>query len=87
MYSLAELATERLVTYDLVDDRIAVTWPRQTLPVDTAELYEAADRGILTGQIDTCPGDCGAPFGAPAREGGTADGAAGDGGEGSDSTP
>lgn len=87
MYSLANLATQRLVSYDLVDDRIAVTWPRQTLPVGTIELYDAARQGILTGQIDTCPGDCSAPFGAPAEDPEGADAPAGDGGEGSDSTP
>lgn len=62
MYTFAERETLRVVEYDLVDDRIAVRWPRQSLPVDTAERYQAAETGILTGQIDSCPGDCAAPL-------------------------
>ncbi len=67
MYAFAQGETERLVTYDLVDDHIAVTPPRQSLPVDTNSLFDEARTGILTGQIDTCPGDCGAPLGAPGQ--------------------
>ncbi len=55
-------ALQRLVRYDLEDDHVAVIWPRQSLPVDTAERYQAAQTGILTGQIDTCGEDCGKPL-------------------------
>jgi basic membrane lipoprotein Med (substrate-binding protein (PBP1-ABC) superfamily) len=60
MYAFAQGTTLRTVSYGLADGRVSVAWPRQSLPVDTAERYKEAETGILTGQIDTCPGDCGA---------------------------
>ena len=64
MYGFAQGDAPRTITYDLTDGRISVTRPTLSgLPVDTAERYKAAETGILTGQIDTCPGDCGAPLG------------------------
>ena len=68
-YAFARGEADTVVTYDLVDDRIAVTWPRQTLPVGTIEIFDSTKTGILTGQIETCPDDCSAPFGAPAQDG------------------
>ena len=85
-YAYARGESDTVVRYDLVDDRVAVTWPRQTLPVGTLELYDAARQGILTGQIDSCPGDCSAPFGAPAEDGGAADASGGEAGTRSDGT-
>jgi basic membrane lipoprotein Med (substrate-binding protein (PBP1-ABC) superfamily) len=61
MYAFAQGTTSRTVSYGLTDGRVSVTWPKQSwLPVDTAERYKRAETAILTGQIDTCPGDCGA---------------------------
>lgn len=64
MHAFANGVMPPEVVYDLVNDRVAVTgeWGKRTLPVDTAERYKKAETGILTGQIDTCPLDCGAPF-------------------------
>jgi hypothetical protein len=44
--------------------------------VDTDERYREAETGILTGQIDTCPGDCGAPLGGAVEGDGEPDPAA-----------
>jgi basic membrane lipoprotein Med (substrate-binding protein (PBP1-ABC) superfamily) len=61
MYAFAQGETSRLVSYGLTDGRVSVTYPRQHwLEGGTDRLYEEARTGILTGQIDTCPGDCGA---------------------------
>jgi|GEM_PF-5711860 len=69
LYAFADVDTQRqpVATYDLVDDRVAVTdeWMGSrstTLPVDTAERYKNAEAAILTGQVDTCPNDCGSPL-------------------------
>ncbi len=62
MYKFAEMATPRFVEYGLVDGGIAVSWPRQTLPVETAERYKQAESDILTGQLVTCPEDCTLPI-------------------------
>jgi basic membrane lipoprotein Med (substrate-binding protein (PBP1-ABC) superfamily) len=64
MYGFAQGEAPRIITYGLTDGRVSVAQPTQSgLPVDTAERYKAAETGILTGQIDTCPGNCGAPLG------------------------
>jgi len=72
------------VVYDLVNDRVAVTdeWKKRTLPVDTRERYKDAETGILTGQIDTCPLDCGAPFSLDGQGAGGEEATTGDAGEG-----
>lgn len=70
MYGFAQGDAPRTMTYDLVDGRIAVKWPVQSLPVDTSTRYKEAETGILTGQIDTCPGDCGAPLGGVVEDDG-----------------
>jgi basic membrane lipoprotein Med (substrate-binding protein (PBP1-ABC) superfamily) len=68
LYAFADGNTElpQVVTFDLVDDRVRVTdeWTgarSTTLPVDTPERFQSAQTAILTGQVDTCPGDCGVP--------------------------
>jgi hypothetical protein len=45
------------------------------LPVDLADRYAAAEQEVITGQVETCPDDCGAPIdasrlttGSPAEE-------------------
>jgi len=75
LYAFADADTklQQVATYDLVDDRVAVTdeWTRSrstTLPVDTAERYKNAKTAILTGQVDTCPNDCGSPLATGAEE-------------------
>ncbi len=62
MYKFAERQTPRFVEYGLVDGGIAVSWPRQSLPVETAERYKQAEADILTGALDTCPEDCSLPL-------------------------
>lgn len=50
----------------LADGHVVVTdeWTRLPgLPVDLAERYEQAGQAVLTGQVQTCPTDCGAPYG------------------------
>lgn len=80
------------------DGHVGVTdeWTRLPgLPVDLSERYAKAEQDILTGQVQTCPADCGTPFGpgvpeAPAVGGGDGEaeptdaGDAGDGGDGGD---
>lgn len=62
MNTFANGITERVVTYDIVNGGVGVEFPqRAALPVDTAERFEAARTGLLTGQIDSCPVDCGGP--------------------------
>jgi basic membrane lipoprotein Med (substrate-binding protein (PBP1-ABC) superfamily) len=71
MYAFAQGETQRTVSYGLTDGRVSVMRPTVSgLPVDTAERYREAETGILTGQIDTCPGDCGAPLGSVVEDGG-----------------
>ncbi len=69
LYAFADADTvlEPAVSYDLANDRVRVTeeWkgPRsRSLPVDTAERYLNAVQAVLTGQVNTCPGDCGEPL-------------------------
>jgi basic membrane lipoprotein Med (substrate-binding protein (PBP1-ABC) superfamily) len=48
----------------LADGHVAVTdeWTRLAgLPVDLAERYAQAEQAVITGEVDTCPVDCGAP--------------------------
>ncbi len=48
----------------LADGHVGVTdeWTRLPgLPVDLAERYAQAEQAVITGQVETCPGDCGAP--------------------------
>ncbi len=49
----------------LADGHVALTdeWTRVPgLPVDLAERYAAAEQDVIAGQVETCPGDCGAPI-------------------------
>lgn len=63
MNAFANGTTERTVVYDTVTGGVDIEFPqRATLPVDTAERFEEARSSILTGQVETCPGDCGAPL-------------------------
>ena len=48
----------------LADGHVGVTdeWTRLPgLPVDLAERYAEAEQAVITGQVETCPVDCGAP--------------------------
>jgi basic membrane lipoprotein Med (substrate-binding protein (PBP1-ABC) superfamily) len=48
----------------LADGHVGVTdeWTRLPgLPVDLAERFSEAERAVITGQVDTCGADCGAP--------------------------
>lgn len=51
----------------LADGHVGVTdeWTRVPgLPVDLQERYDAAEQEVITGQVETCPDDCGAPIDA-----------------------
>ncbi len=79
LYGFAMGNSQRVTLYGLVENVVAVTdeWTRSrstTLPVDTAERYRNAEAAILTGQVKTCPDDCGAPLGGPAEDAGVQDG-------------
>ena len=62
----------------LADGHVGVTddWTGLPgLPVDLAERFAQAEQAVITGQVETCPGDCGAPVdlaglraGAPAPQ-------------------
>jgi basic membrane lipoprotein Med (substrate-binding protein (PBP1-ABC) superfamily) len=62
----------------LADGHVGVTeeWRRVPgLPVDLADRYAATEQEVITGQVETCPDDCGAPIdasrlttGSPAEE-------------------
>ena len=59
---LASGENRPLTTYDLANGGVALTdeWSRiATLPVDTDEFYQEADRLIRTGEIEACPDGCG----------------------------
>jgi basic membrane lipoprotein Med (substrate-binding protein (PBP1-ABC) superfamily) len=48
----------------LADGHVGVTdeWTGLPgLPVDLAERYAQAEQAVITGQVETCPGDCGEP--------------------------
>jgi basic membrane lipoprotein Med (substrate-binding protein (PBP1-ABC) superfamily) len=52
----------------LADGHVALTdeWTRVPgLPVDLAKRYAEAEQDVITGRVETCPGDCGSPL-APA---------------------
>jgi basic membrane lipoprotein Med (substrate-binding protein (PBP1-ABC) superfamily) len=65
IYAFANASTQREWSLGLDDGRVGVTseWQRlPTLPVDTSERFQAAETAIITGQVETCPADCGAPI-------------------------
>lgn len=62
MYLFAEGQNRPVNTYDLANDGVSLTsdWLGiPTLPVDTDELYQEADRLVRSGEIRACPDGCG----------------------------
>ncbi len=62
MYLFSSGQNRPVMTYDLANGGVALTdeWSRiATLPVDTDEFYQEADRMIRTGEIEACPDECG----------------------------
>jgi len=62
MYLFAEGQNRPVTTYDLANGGVALSddWIGiPTLPVDTDELYQEADRLLRGGEIEACPEGCG----------------------------
>ncbi|MGD8684365.1 MAG: BMP family ABC transporter substrate-binding protein [Chloroflexota bacterium] len=63
LYGFSFGETERVKTYDLANGGVGITedWPDQVswYPVDTNDVYRAAEEGIRSGTIEACPDGCG----------------------------
>lgn len=62
MYLFSAGQNRPVTTYDLGSGAVALTdeWRNiPTLPVDTDEFYQEAERAILAGEIEACPDGCG----------------------------
>ena len=62
MFLFASGQNPSVATYDLANGGVALTdeWSRiATLPVDTDEFYQEADRMLRSGEAEACPDGCG----------------------------